>query len=291
MHRAQVRGQWLETESLGGTLASNPAATAWGVDQLEVFAVFPDGELWDRFWDGRSWHEWESLGGELSGDPAASSSGAGAARRLGARPRRPGLAPLVGRHALGRVGAAGPMSEQIRIGALCWNQYTDWPSLLEAGRRAERLGFDTLWTWDHLYPIVGSSTGPMFEGWLATAAWAQATERVRIGLMVGANTFRNPALVAKMATTLDHLSNGRAILGIGAAWFGEEHEAFGLEFGSGPPERLRWLGRGAAGHPRDARRHRAFGGGPALRGEERPERARRRSRRISRSASAAAASR
>ena len=58
-----------------GRSASNPAATAWGVDQLEVFAVFPDGELWDRFWDGRSWHEWESLGGELSGDPAASSSG------------------------------------------------------------------------------------------------------------------------------------------------------------------------------------------------------------------------
>src|SRR4029078_3264252 len=75
MHRAQVRGQWLEPESLGGTLASNPAAIAWGVDQLEVFAVFPDGDLWDRFWDGRSWHEWESLGGELSGDPAASSSG------------------------------------------------------------------------------------------------------------------------------------------------------------------------------------------------------------------------
>ena len=133
------------------------------------------------------------------------------------------------------------MTGQIRIGALCWNQYTDWPSLLEAGRRAERLGFDTLWTWDHLYPIVGSSTGPMFEAWLVTAAWAQATERVRIGLMVGANTFRNPALVAKMATTLDHLSDGRAILGIGGAWFGEEHEAFGLEFGSGPPERLRWL--------------------------------------------------
>ena len=81
----------------------------------------------------------------------------------------------------------------------------------------------------------------MFEAWLVTAAWAQATERIRIGLMVGANTFRNPALVAKMATTLDHLSNGRAILGIGAAWFGEEHEAFGLEFGPGPPERLRWL--------------------------------------------------
>jgi alkanesulfonate monooxygenase SsuD/methylene tetrahydromethanopterin reductase-like flavin-dependent oxidoreductase (luciferase family) len=130
----------------------------------------------------------------------------------------------------------------IRFGALCWNQYTDWPSLLEAGRRADRVGYDTLWTWDHLYPIVGDSRGPIFEGWLAITAWAVATERVRIGLMVGANTFRNPALVAKMATTLDHISNGRAILGIGAAWFEEEHRGFGLEFGNGPPERLRWLG-------------------------------------------------
>jgi alkanesulfonate monooxygenase SsuD/methylene tetrahydromethanopterin reductase-like flavin-dependent oxidoreductase (luciferase family) len=131
---------------------------------------------------------------------------------------------------------------EIRIGALCWNQYTDWPALLEAGKRADRLGYHSLWTWDHLYPIVGDPHGPNYEGWLTITAWAQATERVRIGLMVGANTFRNPALVAKMATTLDHISNGRAILGIGAAWFEEEHEGFGLEFGSGPPERLRWLG-------------------------------------------------
>ena len=130
---------------------------------------------------------------------------------------------------------------EIRLGALCWNQYTDWPALLEAGKRADRLGFDTLWTWDHLYPIVGDSRGPILEGWLVLAAWAMATERIRIGLMVGANTFREPAVVAKMATTLDHVSNGRAILGIGAAWFEEEHTAFGLEYGDGPPERLRWL--------------------------------------------------
>jgi alkanesulfonate monooxygenase SsuD/methylene tetrahydromethanopterin reductase-like flavin-dependent oxidoreductase (luciferase family) len=129
----------------------------------------------------------------------------------------------------------------LRLGALCWNQYTDWPSFLEAGRRADRLGYDTLWTWDHLYPIVGSSRGPMFEGWMTLAAWAQATVRIRLGLMVGANTFREPALVAKMATALDHISGGRAILGIGAAWSEEEHTAFGLPFGSGAPERLRWL--------------------------------------------------
>ncbi len=131
---------------------------------------------------------------------------------------------------------------EVKIGALCWNQYTDWPSLLEAGIRADRLGFDSLWTWDHLYPIVGDSNGPNYEGWLTLAAWAQATEHVTVGLMVGANTFRNPALVAKMATTLDHISGGRAVLGIGGAWFEEEHEDFGIDFGSGFPERLRWLG-------------------------------------------------
>ena len=129
----------------------------------------------------------------------------------------------------------------LKIGALCWNQYTDWPALLEAGIRAERAWIHTLWTWDHLYPIVGSHEGPIFEGWLTLAAWAQATQRIRIGLMVGANTFREPTLTAKMATTLDHISNGRAILGIGAAWFRTEHEAYGLRFGDGPPERLRWL--------------------------------------------------
>ncbi|HEX5828497.1 MAG TPA: LLM class flavin-dependent oxidoreductase, partial [Candidatus Limnocylindrales bacterium] len=130
----------------------------------------------------------------------------------------------------------------IRIGALCWNQYTEWPALLRAGIRADELGYDTLWTWDHLYPIVGDSHGPNYEGWLTITAWAQATSRIRIGLMVGANTFRAPTLTAKMATTLDHISGGRAILGIGGAWFEEEHEDFGLEFGSGFPERLRWLG-------------------------------------------------
>ncbi len=130
----------------------------------------------------------------------------------------------------------------VQLGALLWQQHTDWPPLLEAAVRADRLGYDTLWTWDHLYPIVGDSHGPNYEGWLTITAWAQATERIRIGLMVGANTFRAPTLTAKMATTLDHISNGRAILGIGAAWFEEEHEAFGLEFGSSPGERLRWLG-------------------------------------------------
>ncbi len=129
----------------------------------------------------------------------------------------------------------------VRFGANCWAQYTDWPSLLEAGRRADRLGFHSLWTWDHLYPIVGSDDGPMFEGYMALAAWAQATEKVRLGLMVGANPYRNPGLTVKMATTLDHISGGRAYLGIGSAWNTTEASAFGIEFGDSPAERLRWL--------------------------------------------------
>ncbi len=133
------------------------------------------------------------------------------------------------------------MTQPIKLGALAWNQYTDWPSLREAGIRADGLGYDSVWTWDHLYPIVGSDDGPILEGWLTLAAWAERTERAQIGLMVGANTFRNPAIVAKMATTLDHISGGRAVLGIGGAWFETEHTAYGIEFGGSPGERLRWL--------------------------------------------------
>ena len=133
------------------------------------------------------------------------------------------------------------MSGQLKLGALCWNQYTDWAALRAAGIRADELGYDSLWTWDHLYPIVGSHEGPIFEGWMTLASWAKATTRARLGLMVGANPLRNPALVAKMATTLDHISGGRATLGIGGAWFETEHSAYGFEFGSSPGERLRWL--------------------------------------------------
>jgi alkanesulfonate monooxygenase SsuD/methylene tetrahydromethanopterin reductase-like flavin-dependent oxidoreductase (luciferase family) len=129
----------------------------------------------------------------------------------------------------------------LKLGANCWNQYTDWPSWIDAQKRAEGLGYDSLWTWDHLYPIVGSDRGPILECYTAMAALATSTGRATIGLMVGANTFRNPALVAKMITTLDHISGGRAILGIGAAWFENEHVAYGIPYGSSPGERLRWL--------------------------------------------------
>jgi alkanesulfonate monooxygenase SsuD/methylene tetrahydromethanopterin reductase-like flavin-dependent oxidoreductase (luciferase family) len=135
------------------------------------------------------------------------------------------------------------LSAPVKLGADCRSQYTEWSSWLAAEQRAEGLGFDSLWTWDHVYPIVGSWRGPMLEAYSAISALAATTRRATIGLMVGANTFRNPALVAKMITTIDHISGGRAVLGIGAAWFETEHTGFGIPFGDGPPERLRWLGQ------------------------------------------------
>ena len=130
---------------------------------------------------------------------------------------------------------------QLSFGILLWNQATDWPSYLDAARRVDRLGYAHFWAWDHLYAIFGDQYQPIFEGWTSLAAVAMATEQTRLGLLVGANTFRNPGLVAKTATTLDHLSDGRAILGLGGAWMEPEHTAHGLDFGSGFGERLTWL--------------------------------------------------
>ena len=84
----------------------------------------------------------------------------------------------------------------LRLGIVLWSQAVSWPELLPAARRMDALGYDSLWTWDHLYAIFGDPYQPIFEG-RACPAWAAATERVRLGLLVGANTFRNPGLVAK----------------------------------------------------------------------------------------------
>jgi len=128
---------------------------------------------------------------------------------------------------------------EIKIGALLWPQTDSWPALRDAAVRADKAGYDSLWTWDHLNAIVGPWQQPILEGWTTLAALATVTEKPTLGLMVGANTFRNPGLTAKLATTLDHISGGRAILGIGGAWFEREHDAFGIEtWGSGFGERL-----------------------------------------------------
>ena len=129
----------------------------------------------------------------------------------------------------------------VKLGVLLWNQQTTWDDYEAAARRVDELGYDHLWAWDHLYAIFGDPYQPFFEGWTTLAAWAKVTSRARLGLLVGANTFRNPGLVARMAMTLDHASAGRAILGIGGAWFELEHSAHGIEFGSGFGERLDWL--------------------------------------------------
>ncbi|HEY6057601.1 MAG TPA: TIGR03560 family F420-dependent LLM class oxidoreductase [Candidatus Limnocylindrales bacterium] len=134
----------------------------------------------------------------------------------------------------------------IKCGVLLWNQATDWPSYLDAAQRLDRLGYDYIWSWDHLYAIFGDPHQPMFEGWTSLAALAMATERARLGLLVGAIPFRNPGLVAKLATTLDHISGGRSILGLGGAWMGLEHQAYGIDFGSGFGQRLDWLDEGVA---------------------------------------------
>ena len=125
-----------------------------------------------------------------------------------------------------------------KIGVLLWPQTDSWPALRDAAVRAERAGVASIWTWDHLLAIAGPWEDPILEGWTVLAGLAQVTSRPTLGLMVAANTFRNPGLTAKLATTLDHVSGGRAILGIGGAWFDREHEAFGIDFGSGFGERL-----------------------------------------------------
>jgi alkanesulfonate monooxygenase SsuD/methylene tetrahydromethanopterin reductase-like flavin-dependent oxidoreductase (luciferase family) len=129
----------------------------------------------------------------------------------------------------------------VQLGAVLWSQATDWPGFLGAALQAEKLGYDHIWTWDHLYPIFGPTDQPIFEGYTALSAVAQATSRARVGLFVGANTFRNPGLAAKAAVTIDHISGGRAVLGIGGAWFGPEHTAYGIDFGTGFGQRLDWL--------------------------------------------------
>jgi alkanesulfonate monooxygenase SsuD/methylene tetrahydromethanopterin reductase-like flavin-dependent oxidoreductase (luciferase family) len=129
----------------------------------------------------------------------------------------------------------------VKLGVLLFSQATSWVDFRAAAALADRVGYDHIWTWDHLYAIFGDPYQPIFEGWTAIAALSGMTTHAHLGLMVGANTFRNPGIVAKMATTIDHASDGRAILGIGAAWFELEHRAHGIDFGATPGDRLRWL--------------------------------------------------
>jgi F420-dependent oxidoreductase-like protein len=126
----------------------------------------------------------------------------------------------------------------VRFGAAFWINRTDWSDLHDACIAAERAGWDSLWIDDHLLSDEGDPADPKMEGWATLSALAVLTEHVRLGLLVAANTFRNPGLTAKLATTVDHLSAGRVVLGLGGGWFEREHDAFGIDFGAGFGERL-----------------------------------------------------
>lgn len=129
----------------------------------------------------------------------------------------------------------------IKIGLDLDPSQTSWADMRDVAVRADSLGYDSLWTWDHLY-ATDDPRQSIVEGWTTIAAWAAITSRPTIGLLVGANTLRNPGLVAKSAATVDHVSAGRCILGLGSGWRPREHQDHGIPFGSGFGERLDWLG-------------------------------------------------
>lgn len=130
---------------------------------------------------------------------------------------------------------------KVRLGLSVYPQETSWSDVEGTITRADALGYSSLWCWDHLLGIGADASQSVFEAWSTVAAWASVTERATVGLLVSANTFRNPGLVAKAAVTIDHISGGRFVLGLGAAYRELEHRTFGFEFGSGFGERLAWL--------------------------------------------------